>query len=106
MRFLAVEAVERRVDSELFRANQQFADGGVGRVFDDVLFTGKRFAVFGDGGVVVANEGVGIVFVLMVGLMGYSWDSVFVESYDCAVRMDMRGRIRVFVRMLATILDF
>ena len=35
-----------------------------------------------------------------------SWDSVFVESYDCAVRMDMRGRICVFVRTIATTLNF
>ena len=58
LRFLLVEAVERRIAADLLHVQQHFAHGGIGRLVEHVLFRGERLAVGSDGLHVVVDAAV------------------------------------------------
>ena len=101
MRLLAIEAVERGFDSELFGTQDQVAYRRIGSPVNDILFCGESLSVSRDRLVVIFDKRLG-VFVLsrvMARFQNDCGDSVFVESDDVAVRMNMGGTF-VTVRMM------
>lgn len=56
LRFLAVEPIERDVESKLFGAQKRFANGRIGRFFENVALRRERFTILRDRLRIIADE--------------------------------------------------
>ena len=88
LRFLLIEAVERRIAADLLHVQQHFAHGGIGRLVEHVLFRGERLAVGSDGLHVVVDAAV------------HMWMRLVVRVW---LPVGMRVIVRVVVTVTVTV---
>ena len=81
LRFLLIEAVERRIAADLLHVQQHFAHGGIGRLVEHILLRGECLAVGGNRLHVVVDAAVRV-------------------RLRRVVRVRLPGRLRVVVIMI------